>query len=320
MLEEDEAQVVALLAVVAGQDVEPAEGSDGTDGRWRIARKVAYDRVISTVDPETRHAHKTTAQRRNGFKAHVVVEPTTGLFTATRLSKASGPESADGTVGTDLLATDTTLMPEPERAEPEDASQAEGAAVGPEPPARQVPVEVLADSAYGTGEALATLEAAGHTAIIKPWPLRPAVPGGFTIEDFTVDEAAGTATCPNGLTRTISPKRKVTFGAGCRGCPLRDRCTTSARGRKLDLHPHDALQRAHRARAQQPGFQETYRSQRPMVERSIAWLTRGNRKIRYRGILKNDHWLHRRAAAINLKRMLTLGLQRIGGTWVMATA
>lgn len=43
-LEEDEARVVALLAVVAGQDVGPAEGSDRTDGRWRIARKVAYDR------------------------------------------------------------------------------------------------------------------------------------------------------------------------------------------------------------------------------------------------------------------------------------
>ncbi|RPF26248.1 transposase-like protein DUF772 [Georgenia muralis] len=321
-LEEDEAQVVALLAVVAGQDVEPAEGSDGTDGRWRIARKVAYDRVISTVDPATRHAHKTVAQRRNGFKAHVVVEPTTGLFTATKLTKAAGPQSADGSVGTDLLAADTTLSPE--SAEPaEDAAQAEDAPqamAGPQAPARQIPVEVLADSAYGTGEALAALEAAGHTAIIKPWPLRPAVPGGFTLEDFTVDEAAGTVTCPNGLTRTISPKRKVTFGAGCRGCPLRDRCTTSARGRKLDLHPHDGLQRAHRARAQQPGFQDTYRTLRPMVERSIAWLTRGNRKVRYRGIAKNDHWLHHRAAAINLKRLLTLGLQRTGGTWVMATA
>lgn len=101
--------MVALLAMVAGQDVEPAEGSDGTDGRWRIARKVAYDRVISTVDPETRRAHKTVHQRRDGFKANVVVEPTTGLLTATRLTKAAGPESADGTVGTDLLATDSTL-------------------------------------------------------------------------------------------------------------------------------------------------------------------------------------------------------------------
>ncbi|GAA3514947.1 hypothetical protein GCM10022262_42670 [Georgenia daeguensis] len=301
-LPEEEQQVVALLAVIAGQDVEPAEGSDGTDGRWRIARKVAYDRVISTVDPETRHAHKTTAQRRNGFKAHVVVEPVTGLITATTLTKAAGAESADGSVGIDLLATDTTL------------SAAQGATAVP------VPVEVLADSAYGTGEVLAALDAAGHTAIIKPWPLRPAIPGGFTIEDFTVDESAGTVTCPNGLTRRITAKRKVTFGACCRGCPLRERCTTAARGRKLDLHPHDALQRTQRANAQDPSFQQTYRTWRPMVERTIAWLTRDNRKVRYRGITKNDHWLHHRAAAINLRRLLSLGLHRSAGTWTVTTA
>jgi Transposase domain (DUF772) len=45
-LDERAACAVALLALVAGQDVEPAEGSDGRDGRWRIARKVAEDRVI----------------------------------------------------------------------------------------------------------------------------------------------------------------------------------------------------------------------------------------------------------------------------------
>src|SRR6266508_3274691 len=57
-LDERAQAAVALLALVAGQDVEPAEGSDGTDGRWRIARKVAPDRVISTVDPDARHTRK----------------------------------------------------------------------------------------------------------------------------------------------------------------------------------------------------------------------------------------------------------------------
>src|SRR5215210_3815341 len=75
------AEAVALLALVAGQDVEPADGSDGTNGRWRIARKTAPDRMISTVDPQARHAHKTRERRQDGFKAHVVVEPDTGLIT-----------------------------------------------------------------------------------------------------------------------------------------------------------------------------------------------------------------------------------------------
>ena len=72
------AEAVALLALVAGQDVEPAEDSDGTDGRWRIARKTAPDRMISTVDPDARHAHKTRERRQDGFKAHSWSSPTPG--------------------------------------------------------------------------------------------------------------------------------------------------------------------------------------------------------------------------------------------------
>jgi hypothetical protein len=101
-------EALGLLALVAGQDVEPAEGSDGTDGRWRIARRVAPDRVISTVDPDARHVHKTVHHRQDGYKAHVVVEPDTGLFTAGRLAKASGPDNHEGVVGLELLHDTTT--------------------------------------------------------------------------------------------------------------------------------------------------------------------------------------------------------------------
>jgi len=197
------ADAYALLALVAGQDVEPAEDSDGTDGRWRIARKVAPDRTISTVDPDARHAHKTQSRQQDGYKAHIVIEPDTGLITTAELTKASGPETSDGAVGARLIARDATITGS---------------------------VQVLADSAYGSGDMLAALAHAGYTPVIKPWPLRPTLEGGFTLDDFTVDEAAGTATCPNGITRRITAKRRVTFGAACAGCPLRDRCTASPRG------------------------------------------------------------------------------------------
>ena len=75
------ADAPGLLALVADQDVEPAQGSDGTDGRWRIARRVAPDRVISTVDPEVRHTRKSKSARRDGFRGHVSAEPETGLIT-----------------------------------------------------------------------------------------------------------------------------------------------------------------------------------------------------------------------------------------------
>jgi IS5 family transposase len=289
------AEAVALLALVAGQDVEPAEDSDGTDGRWRIARKVAGDRVISTVDPETRHAHKTRERRQDGFKAHVVVEPDTGLTTAVALTKVNGPHNSDAAVGAALVTSDPTL----------DLGQTE-------------PVQVLGDSAYATGDLLHTLDQKKWIPLLKPWPLKPAIAGGFTIDNFIHDPAAGTLTCPAGITRPLSPKRTVTFGVACRGCPLRERCTTSVTGRSVLVHEHDVLQRQHRIRATEEGFQTTYRTHRPMVERSIAWLTRGNRRVPYRGVAKNNAWLHHRVAALNLRRLLTLGLTFDDGTWQLA--
>ena len=286
------AEAVALLALIAGQDVEPVDDGEGTDGRWRIARRVTEDRVISVVDPEARHAHKTVQRRTDGFKAHLVAEPDTGLITGCTLTRAGGADTGDATVGLGLLAGDRTIGG---------------------------PVQVLADSAYGTGPMLAALDAAGHAALIKPWPTRSLIPEGFTTADFTVDEAAGTLTCPAGHTVRYTPvKRAARFGERCDGCPLRTRCTTSPHGRTVVLAEHDTLQRAHRARATDPDFQATYRRHRPMIERSIAWITRDNRRLHYRGVAKNDAWLHLRIAAINLRRLLALGLAGRDGQWALA--
>ena len=121
------------------------------------------------------------------------------------------------------------------------------------------------------------------------------------------------------MTRPISKTRAVTFGVACRGCPFAARCTTAKDGRTLHLHAHDKLQRQHRQRAKDPQWQATYRQHRPMVERSIAWLVAGgNRKVRYRGIEKNNAWLHTRTAALNLRRLLNLGLIRHDEAWALA--
>ncbi|MCZ2405090.1 IS1182 family transposase [Paenarthrobacter sp. Z7-10] len=290
-LDDAQQETLALLALVAGQDVEPAEGSDGTDGRWRIARKVAPDRVISTVDPQARHAHKSRQKKIDGFKSHIVMEPETGLVTAAALTKAAGPENSDAARGAELIAADTSI------------------GTGR--------VDVLGDSAYGSGELLTAITAAGHTPIIKPMPLGRAVPDGFTVDDFTINEGAKTVTCPAKITRPISAKGRVSFAGACASCPLMSRCTTAKNGRKMLIHPHDRLRREHRIRAADPGFQAVYRQHRPMVERSIAWMTRGARRVPYRGVAKNNAWWLTRAAAINLKRLLTLGLTGQNGAWAL---
>jgi hypothetical protein len=55
-----------------------------------------------------------------------------------------------------------------------------------------------------------------------------------------------------------------------------------------------------------------------MVERSFAWIVRGNRRLRYLGTAKNHAWFLRRIAAINLKTLLKRGLTTRNGAWALA--
>ena len=285
-LDRTQQEAVGLLALVAGQDVEPGD----EEGSWRIARRTAPDRVISTVDPESRHVHKNRGTYRDGFKAHIAIEPDTGMITATALTAGNAP---DGPTGVDLLA------------------------------AEDDPVDVLADSAYGSGQTLADLDEAGHTTTIKPWPIRPLTdhPDAFTIDDFDIDTAGGTATCPAGHTVPLSARGNASYGRRCDGCPLRSRCTRAIDGKTLHITEHHDRLVANRTAATDPDWQDRYRTHRPMVERTIAWLVRrGHRRVRFRGIDRNQLWLAHRAAAVNLQRLLTLGLAHNGNRWALVPA
>jgi IS5 family transposase len=260
---------VGLLALVAGQDVEPGD----SDGTWRIAQRIARDRVISTVDADSRHIHKSVRSYRNGYKAHVSVEPTTGLICGQRLTPGNAP---DGPVGVELMDN--------------------------EPKGRQV----LADAAYGSGETRAALRNRRHRLAIKPWPMPDT--GRFGRDDFKVDHHARSVTCPAGHTVSLTLANNAVFERHCGGCPLRQRCTTATAGRVLRLTPHD-VELVEARRAWRDGdFTDDYRKFRPMVERSLAWLVRSGRRVAYRGLERNRLWLAHRAAAVNLRRLITLGL------------
>src|SRR6266436_6059708 len=288
-VDEQAASALALLALVAGQDVEPAEGSDGTDGRWRIARKVAEDRVISTVDPEARHTRKSPEARRDGYRAHLAADPDTGIITDEKLTRAAGQENSDPAVAEEFLAAEAAGDGAAAAPGASGASGGTGSANGGgDPPAW------YGDSAYGTGDLRDAIQKAGHQAVIKPKPLQAPVEGGFTVDDFAVDEQAATVTCPSGRTVALSRTRIATFGVLCRDCPLRDRCTTCKTGRKLVLHERDDLLRAARADwAAGSGLRKDYMTYRPNVERAIAQVAtwRGRRlKLRYRGTARNHAW------------------------------
>ena len=323
-LDEPAASALALLALVAGQDVEPAEGSDGTDGRWRIARRVAEDRTVSTVDPEARHTRKSPEARRDGYRAHLAADPETGIITDEKLTKAAGQENSDPAVAEEFLAAEAgTPDTAPGGTASADDGQRPGGAGEPgDNPAASDDLSWYGDSAYGTGDLRDAIEQAGHQAVIKPKPVRPAVEGGFTVDDFTVDEGQGTVTCPAGHTVTLSRTRVATFGVLCRDCPLREQCTTCKTGRKLVLHERDDLLRQARADWAATGLRKDYMTHRPHVERAVAQVAtwRGRRlKLRYRGVAKNHAWLKRRTAALNLRNLINRGLARQGGAWVLAT-
>jgi len=283
-LDDKAADAVGLLALVAGQDVEPGDG----EGTWRIFDGTAKDRVISTVDPEARHMHKSVSQYRDGYKAHIAVEPETGIITASTLTPAN---TADGPVGVDLL-------------------------VGEEPG-----LQVLADSAYGSGPVRQDLKDARHTAVIKPIALARndrLCDDQFTRDDFTIDHETETVTCPNNITVPITASGAATFGAKCRGCPVREQCTSANRGRTFKVGDHDQLLAQARAQWRARDGTADYRQYRPMVERSISWIvTNGHRRVRYRGVEPNRAQLALRIAAINLRRLVKLGLNHNGHVWAV---
>jgi hypothetical protein len=291
-------QAATLLATVLGQDLE-----EGDDGVVRIARRVAPDRVISTVDPETRHGRKTSTHAFDGYKGHVALDPDAELITATAVTAGN---AGDASAAPELLADD--LVPPDDEADPEAAGGA--------------PLTVYGDSAYGAGAVLETLEA--HGAVSRCRVQASNAPGGrFSKDDFAVDLAAATVTCPAGRVALLGdgrPERTARFGRACAACPLASRCTASPRGRTIAVGPHEVLLAGGRAAARDPAWRADYRATRPLVERKIAHLMRrrhGGRRARVRGRLKVGADFALLAAAVNLARLAVLGLVSSGTTWAV---
>ena len=329
-----------LLATVLGQDLDQDEA-----GVFRIARRVAKDRVISTVDPQARHGHKTAARGFDGYKGHVGIDPDSEIITATTVSAGNAGDAgvaedligdlldaddADDSVAGDSVAgdsvagdsaadegTDESVAGEGPAAEPatageDDADDAERASV-------------YGDNAYGTGGFHDRLERAGIDSKCKTQ--QPANSGGrFSKNEFEIDLEQESVTCPAGRT---APIRRGTDGAGtasfgpaCVGCPLREQCTKAAAGRNISVGVHEEQLAAARARQRHPDWIADYRATRPKVERKIGHLMRrkhGGRRARVRGQVKVAADFALLAAAVNLARLTVLAVVSVPGSgWATA--
>jgi hypothetical protein len=277
-----------VLALVAGQDV-----GEGADGVFRIARKTARDRVISTVDTQARHGHKSRNRRFDGYKAHLPVDPDSELIdeVAATAGNAPGRDAAAELLG--------------EHARSDDKPEAVG------------------DPAYGDAATRASLQAQGFTVTAKCPPARNAK-GRFPKDRFTVGLDAGTVTCPAGQTAVIVPSARgggrASFRPWCAACPLRAACTASRRGRTIAIHPHEAVLQQARAAQRDPAWQQHYRADRPVAERKISHFTHrawGGRRARTRGLARITTDLVTRAGALNWARLAVLGLRYDQTGWTI---
>ena len=258
---------IGLLALIAGQDVEPGE----SPGSWKIAKKVAKDRVISTVDTEARHGHKSTAVRTDGFKAHLAAEPDTGIVTAIKVTPANHP---DGPVGVALMV-----------GEPDG-------------------LEVLADSAYGSGSDEERARGVPPPPRHQAPPVAPGRPWRVRPRRLRRRPRRPHCHLPGRAHRSALGRGSREVRAALSTCPLKARCT-KASARSFTVSEHDAELVAARVAWRDEELRATYRTHRPMAERAISWLVaKGNRRFRYRGVERNEAWAHRRVAAFNLRKLV----------------
>ena len=178
----------------------------------------------------------------------------------------------------------------------------------------------MGDAAYGDGGTRQAFADAGRRLVAKA-PGRPDRKH-FPKNDFHLDLAAGSCTCPAGqVTHAIVPAGKRTDGAGrvyrlqafqfdgavCGVCPLRSQCI-AAQGRKgrrvqihpVQIHPQEGMLQQGRALQQSADYDE-YRARRVVVEHRLARLVQlGIRQARYFGRVKTKFQLYLAATVANL--------------------
>jgi hypothetical protein len=255
---------LAVARRVCEQDVERA-----ADGTPTVRRGVAHDRRISVEDAEMRHGRKSRSHRVDGYKRHVLRDLDAGLIRAVGVTPANVPEAAvTEAIVADLDHQMTRLD------------------------------ELHIDRAY-LSSTLVRTRPADLAIFCKAWPVRNG--DRFPKTAFALDWDDRTIRCPNGARLPFVPGGTVRFPtATCAACPLRDRCTTSAHGRSVAIHPDERLLVELRQRQATPAGRAKLR-ERVAVEHALAHIGHWQgRRARYRGARKNLFDLRRCAVVHNL--------------------
>jgi hypothetical protein len=255
---------LAAAEQVRRQDVEVT-----AQGGPALRRKVAKERRIAIEDHEMRHGRKSKYQRIDGYKRHVLHDLDTGLVRAVGVTPANAPEATvtEG-IEADLAAQAVELA------------------------------ELHIDRAYLSSRLVR--ERRPDLAIYcKAWPVRNG--DRFPKTAFHLDWQQHVLRCPTGVEMPFTPGGVIHFPAAtCAACPLRQRCTTSPRGRSVSIHPDERLLEELRQR-QRTAFGRAKLRERVAVEHGLAHIGHWQgRRARYRGVRKNLFDLRRCAVVQNL--------------------
>jgi hypothetical protein len=265
-------EALVALRRVLEQDLEP----DPTDGRRKIRRGVARDRMPSLGDREMRHGRKSKSRPFTGYKRHIARAAGAGVIVGAVVLPANQPEHD----AVEPLLDDTHRH----------------GSTG----------ELHIDRGYLASPHVEQVRTAGVVVRCKPWPSRNQ--GRFTKEDFNIDLAQRRVTCPAGIVALIkSDRSEVHFPEQeCQRCELRARCTTAKTGRTVGLHPQEHLLLELRAIRKTSEGRRALR-ERVAIEHSLARVGQiQGLRARYKGVRKNTLDLRRCAAVANLQDLARL--------------
>lgn len=268
------AKTVSATMAVA-QQVRAQDVTTAADGTPQLRQGVAKNRRISVEDAEMRHGRKSRSLLVDGYKRHVLRDLDSRLIVAVGITPANGPEaSVTDALEDDLRSQHSTLK------------------------------ELHIDRAYLASK-LVQQRAEDLAIFCKAWPVRQGA--YFPKSAFALDWQRKELRCPGGETMPFEPGGVVKFPAAtCMSCVWRERCTQSASGRSVSIHPDEALLQELRERQQTPEGRAKLR-ERVAVEHALSHVGRWQgRRARYRGVRKNVFDLRRCAIVHNLHVLMRL--------------
>ena len=229
---------LSIAQQVKAQDVQADE-----KGKASLIKGVAKDRRISVEDGQMRHGRKSRSMLIDGYKRHVLQDLDTGLIRAVGITPANVPEaSVTEAISEDLERQEVYLK------------------------------ELHIDRAYLSSQ-LVRERSDDLEVYCKAWPVRQSK--HFAKQAFTLDWERQTIRCPAEQEMPFVPGGIVHFPKeSCAKCPLKEQCTSSAKGRSVSIHPDEALLIELRQRQQTPQGRAQLR-ERVAVEHALAHVGRG---------------------------------------------